>query len=200
MAPATPWVDVTRFDKNWDPNHPVPGKRFNWNWPSFPNVPTPPGLKSIRTLQGSVAGLFGFPAGSPTTGLRHEPPRRFRIVDRNENIRHGAVLLLGVPANPGNPKSTPVMFSTMQLFPTRYTGGSGHRIWETTVEADPRVTLGLTNGGPWAPDVVKVAHDKSSGGALDPTGWNWFLVYVYNEDSTLTTNPQWHRLEIQDTR
>ena len=108
--------------------------------------------------------------------------------------------MLGINADPLLPKSAKVNFVSLPLFPTRYTDLRGNRIWETTVEADKRITLALMNGGPWAPDVMQVMRDQSSGGALAPQTWNHYLVAILNEDGTMTPAPSWQPLTVQDGR
>ena len=174
MAPSTPYVDVARFTANVDP--------------------TPPAisLQSLRTLQDAVVGPdFGVQT------LRHEPPRRFRI--SGQNIRQGATLLLGM-ASGGTPMSSPVQSIEMPLYPTAHRTQSGEIIWETTVEADPRITLALLNGGLWAPGVAETLQGQlPPSQPLDPYAWNQFLVLVVNEDGSFNT-PGWQTLRVQDGR
>ncbi len=174
MAPPTQWVEVTQLTDNLDP------------------TPDAISLQSMRALQDSVIGdRFGVP------GLRHEPPRRFRV--SGNNIRHGATLFLSMSTT-DTPKSFPVQLIRMPLFPTKFTS-DGRQIWETTAEADAMVTMALLNGGLWAPGVAGVmTGDLSSSELLDPDKWNFFIAGVVNEDNTINLPPVWQKLTVQDGR
>ena len=174
MAPNTSYVDVAKFTANLDPTPPAVS------------------LQSLRTLQDAVVGPdFGVQT------LRHEPPRRFRV--SGQNIRQGATLVLGM-ASGGAPSSLPVQSIEMPLFPTSHKTQSGQIIWETSVEADPMITLALLNGGLWAPGVAETLQGQlPPSQPLDPHTWNHFLVGVFNEDGTFNT-PVWRTLRVQDGR
>lgn len=188
MAPQTFWVDVASLSGNWDPNHPT--LPFSWN--TTTSGPEPVSMKSIRELQTTVAGLFGMPANP----LRHEPPRRLRVI--GDNIRPGARLGIGMARQ--SPGTWPAQDVWFDLTPTSYTQG-GKTVWETAEELDPMHTMAWLNGGYWAPGVAKVMLADYTGIAmLDPNAWNLYSVAVLNEDNTLGLAPTWQPLRVQDGR
>ena len=188
MVPNTFWVGVASLTGNWDPNHPT--LPFNWN-PGV-NGPEPVSMKSIRELQTSLAGQFGMPSNP----LRHEPPRRFRVI--GDHIRPGARLALAMAKQ--TPGSWPAQEVFFDLAPTKYTM-NGKAVGETAEELDPMHTLAWLHGGYWSPGVGKVMlADYSGVPQLDPTTWNRWAVAVFNEDGTLGLSPTWQPLFLQDGR
>jgi len=187
MAPNTFWAGVASLTGNWDPNHPT--LPFQWD-PA--NGPEPVSMKSIRELQLSLAGLFGM----PIRPLRHEPPRRLRVI--GDNIRPGARLGIGMARQ--QPGSFPAQNIWFDLAPTRYTL-NGRAVWETAEELDPMHTMAWLHGGYWAPGVSQVMlADYTGVGQLDPAGWNLYAIAVQNEDDTLGLSPTWQPMTLQDDR
>ncbi|MCR9245236.1 MAG: hypothetical protein NXI31_09405 [bacterium] len=188
MAPSTFWVGIPSLTANWDPNHPT--RPFNWD--TSKDGPEPVSMKSIRELQASLAGQFGLPANA----IRHEAPRRFRVI--GDHIRPGAKLVLAMAkTNPGQFPAQQVFFD---LAPSGYEH-NGRPIWETAEELDPMHTLAWLHGGYWSPGVAKVMlADYTGVPQLDATTWNRFAVAILNEDQTLGLAPAWQPLTLQDDR
>ena len=201
---GTAYKLVTRLTKNWiagnGPND------FRWEAvdpiPPAERTPTPPALKALRLLQWGLVQdgpQFGF------LSLRHDAPRRFRVA--LENGRHGAKLVLKMGVDPEHPPPDSTHFVTFELpiHPTNQAAGS-RRIWETSVEAEPRLVYTMMLGGPVAPNVQATLDGSFSppeppppGSYLDPSGqiqWNQILVEVRNEDGTSSPGT-WQPLKLQ---
>lgn len=188
MAPNTFYVGVPSLTGNWDPNH--PSLPFQWNVAN--NGPEPVSMRSIRELQTSLAGTFGVPSNP----LRHEPPRRLRVI--GAGIRPNAKLVLGMPRQ--SPTSGPIQQVRFDLAPTKYVS-HGLPVWETAEELDPMQTLAFLHGGYWSPGVLQVMRADYSGvPALDPTTWNRYLVAIENEDGTIGVAATRQSLTLQDDR
>jgi hypothetical protein len=189
MAPNTFFEGVASLKGNWDPNHPT--MPFVFVSPG-PGSDEPFFAKSVRALQTAVASQFGMPANP----LRHEPPRRLRVV--GDNIRPGARLDITMATQTAG--SLPGQTISFDLAPTKFTF-EGKTIWETAEELDAMHTMAWLNGGYFAPGVTKVIEADYSGTALlVPLTWNKYRVTVTNEDGTSGTNSTWQSLFVQDTR
>ncbi len=197
MRPATQWRPVPQLTRNW----PKGTGPLDFHWTGGlpgPLAPEPISLKTIRIYQHALihkAPQFGL------TEFRHEAPRRFRVA--GNDIRIGARLLLGVPAQPDTPPpyfgDENIQIISTELFPTTERTQDGRQIWETTLEADPTVTYALLLGGPFAPDVVPTFFEPNAEPPLptqfDPVTWNRYLVAVQNEDGTVATGG-WQALTL----
>ena len=172
MAPATHWVDVGSLEALWDPSHPT--------HPLGPSGLTP-SVAAIHELTQAVldeaASVGGVDFG--VAGLQHEPPRRFRVT--GTDIRAGARLGIGFLT----PQST-IVPVWMPIFPTNHVDESSNRIWETTVEADDLMTMGLLCGSIWTPGIVDVIRFSPPSQPLDPGTNNNFIVVVQNEDGAIS--------------
>jgi hypothetical protein len=188
MAPNTFFVGVASMSGNYDPNHPT--LPFFWDPTVF--GPEPVSLKSMRTLQATLANQFGLPLNP----VRHEPPRRLRV--SGDNIRPGA--RLGITMALQTPGSLPGQTIWFDIAPTGFTVG-GRTIWETAEELDPMHQLAWLNGGYSAPGVTPVMlADYAQAGLLAPQTWNKFLVTIENEDGTAASASTWRALTLQDQR
>ncbi len=187
MVPNTFFNGLASLSGNWDPSHPT--LPFTWN----PAIgPEPVSMRSIRELQTSLTGLFGMPA-SP---LRHEPPRRLRVI--GENIRPGARLGIGMALQTAG--SFPIQQVWFDLAPTSYTVGD-MAVWETAEELEPIHTMAWLHGGYWSPGVAQVMlADYTGVPLLTPGTWNQYLVAIENEDSTLGIATNWQPMTLQDNR
>jgi len=176
MTYPTHWADGGDLQARWDPNsgpqlynNPV-GSRESQN-------------RMIYMQQELInAAGSGFDVGiNQATHIKHELPRRFRVA--GDDIRPGAELELQLIGRNGV-----VMPLRMPIFPTRFqVGGSGARIWETTVAADGEMTLALLNGGLFLPNVWDLLQFTSLTPpypALNPATDNSYTFVVRNADGT----------------
>lgn len=185
MPTNTAWTDVPAFENNWDPLATAGIAPLTWT----SAVPTPPSLRTMRLFQRELVAVGGF----GLTKTRHEAPRRFAV--SGTNIRHGAVLLLSINADPTQPPATSTAFQKLQvpLHMTNRIGSNGNPIWESHVELDPFETYVMLMGGPSAQGVQTTINSVFANtllgetlppGTVDPINWNRFGVTVVNEDGT----------------
>ncbi len=181
MAPPTPYVGITGMNT------------MAW---AFQGATSPSPSSNMWARQAFQQALIPFPAFG-VDAERHEPTRRFRV--SGENILNGALLHIGIPTQ--TPQSAPIQVLSLELYPTQYTGTDGRRIWETSQELAPYMTLALLNGGFWAPDVVNTFLRTTTTPNLQPNTWNGLLAVIQNEDGTLSNNlTQFQTLTVQDGR
>src|SRR5436190_3940820 len=107
--------------------------------------------------------------------VKHELPRRFRVA--GDDIREGAALELRMLGRNGA-----IVPLVMPIFPTKYVT-SGHRIWETAVEADGEMTLALLNGGLFLPKIWNfIKFISTTYPILNPAVDNNYGFIVTNKD------------------
>ena len=125
--------------------------------------------------------------------MRHEAPRRFRISGRD--IRPGARLVLfftdDATLPPPHAQFDKMSVLDMPIYATSETSSAGHAIFETAVEAAPKLAYALLLGGPAAPGVretfARTLQEPPSKGSFYPATWNRYLVFVVNEDGTFAS-------------
>ncbi|MCA8971419.1 MAG: hypothetical protein KDC95_16620, partial [Planctomycetes bacterium] len=191
MRPMVAWRDIPRLTKNWVPGTQQDPMSFFWDgaWSDTKQpVPTPPTLRELRTLQ---YGLIQ--DGKLAIRMRHEAPRRFRISGRD--IRPGARLVLfftdDATLPPPHAQFDKMSVLDMPIYATSETSSAGHAIFETAVEAAPKLAYALLLGGPAAPGVretfARTLQEPPSKGSFYPATWNRYLVFVVNEDGTFAS-------------
>jgi len=176
MTFPTHWADGGDLQSRWDPN----------SGPQLFGNPTDARESHKRMIymqeQLIAAAAAGFDVGiNQATHIKHELPRRFRVA--GDDIRPGAELEIQLLGRNGV-----VVPLRMPIFPTKFqVGGSGARIWETTVAADAEMTLGLLHGGLFLPnvwDLIKFTSLTQPYPALDPATDNNYTFVVHNTDGT----------------
>ena len=188
MAPATHWVHVGALSGNWDPDHPT--HPFGAGEPNEGSLT--PSASAILRLGKAVLEAAANGRDFGLRGLRHEPPRRFRVT--GDNILAGAELGIGF-VTPGGT----VVPMWLPIFPTKHMDAVGSRIWETTVEADDLTTMGLLCGSLWTPGVMDVIRFRPPSQPLDAAANNRFTMTVRNEDGSMSM-PTWQALTVQYDR
>ncbi len=199
LRPMVAYRDVPRLTKNWVPGPKQDPLSFFWDgqWSDTrAPVPTPPTLRELRTLQ---YGLIQ--DASVAMRLRHEAPRRFRVSGRD--IRPGARLLLFFSDDPKLPPPQQ-RFDKLALIDVKvYASGertkAGLPIFESAVEAAPRLHHALLLGGPAAPGVretfARTLPEPPPKGSFDPGVWNRYFVVVLNEDGSFGDG-SWQALRL----
>jgi|GEM_PF-1265601 len=159
------------------------------------------------------------PGGFGLCSVRHEAPRRFRVL--GENLRHGATLHLFIQDDPGGPPpdttlrvDDPGQVATLELVlplhPTGLTVEGDLRVWETAVEMEPMLFYRLMAGPPSVAGILDAVTDvdfkfqifpESSptnppGLSWSPTIWNQHWVRVVNTDGT-QVDLGWQPLTIE---
>lgn len=177
MTFPTQWADGGDLQARWDPSS-GPQLGYATSLVQFESHMRMSYMQT--TLLAAFAAGADFGINRPEH-VKHELPRRFRVA--GDDIREGATLELSMRA-----RSNLIVPLVMPLFPTRYTTASGHRIWETAVEADGEMTLALLNGGLFLPNVWKlVKFVTTSYPVLDPANDNNYAFVVRNKDLTSTS-------------
>lgn len=201
MRPMVAYRDVPRLTKNWAPGPKSNPLAFFWDgkWTDTRQaIPTPPSLQAMRVMQ---HGLIQ--DGDVKMRLRHEASRRFRV--SGSNIRPGARLVLLMTNDPSLPpghaqldKMLPI---DVPIYATGERNSAGRPIYESSVEASPRLLYSLLLGGPAAPG-VKAALDARlpeppARGTFRPKTWNRFWLWVINEDGSFADGG-WQALRLSD--
>lgn len=163
-------------------------------------------------------GLYG------VTKLRHEAPRRIRVV--GTGILMGATLELGIPdaaSGPGN--TVPSQWHTLPNPPMRTIELPIHPrrvgtqlVWETAAELDPMMAYQMMLGGPMAPgvastitDVIVSEHNATPPLVTEPApgqsrpfllpfrpnDFNWYRIVVRNPGTgAVSSAPVFRQLKM----
>lgn len=175
-------------------------------------------LHTMRLYQKALLADAVAENGFGLCQVRHEAPRRFRLKARG--LRHGATLTLWVPAGLGMPDDmlgpeesgqAAMRKLVLPLHPTAERV-DGLPVWQTAVEADPRLVMRLLAGPPINPtfqahiaDLVDLDHNfdipEQQGppwvaGDWAPASYNLHFVRVSNTDQSFF-DADWQALTIE---